>query len=134
MGVEKSKRPQLYVGERTQPIKQTSSTQLSTTAAGVPPVLDTMKTHAIASTSTASPAYFFLDNPKPGDYVQIGINTIASSSQSPLKVQTRGGQTFDGTNDVVTLSSAGASFCATALSTSRWLTWGGFGGALTTST
>lgn len=132
MGYDKNKRPDSGPG-RKQTVFAQSSTQLTGVLA---PVLKTPGAYSLSSTSTAAAALFTLDSPRPGDIVQAVVGTIASSSQSPLKIKTRqAGETFDGSSgDVISLSSAGCGVTLQALSTSRWGIIGIFGATVSTST
>lgn len=83
--------------------------------------------YALATTSTGAPVLLTVATPSKGggDILDIGVSAVASSSDAPFHLNTPSTDTtFDGTNDMLALSSAGSGVSLRSLSTSQWLVVG----------
>lgn len=75
----------------------------------------------IATTSTGAPVVFTLAAGEPGMRKVLGVDSLASSSDAPIHINAASSNvTFDGTNDMVTLSTNGSSIVVVARSSGRW--------------
>jgi len=126
MGIERIKRPLSRPWADEAPI--TTSTAAST-------ALLPRGTIALETTSTGSPVVYTLaDAPRPGRRVAITVKSLASSSDAPFHINAGAGRTFDGTNDMLALSTAGAGVSLVGLTTAQWGLTGSAGATLSTST
>ena len=90
---------------------------------------------SLATTSTGAPVVYTLSPQKLGDWLEIGVAAVASSSDAPLHINMASGVTLDGgTQDMITLSTAGSGVTLRAFSTSHFACVGTRGATFSTST
>ena len=126
MGFEKEQRPVTRQDTRHHAIVSATSDQ---TLAG------TLGIFSLESTSTGDDdgAIFTLNAPKARDEM-ILVAAVVAATSAPINVVASTGVTFDGTLDVLELTSSGAGCTLIALSTSRWQITGNFGATLVAAT
>jgi len=131
MGYGKSRRPNYGYGtDRTRGF--TVSTAASTALA--PRGLHILVT---AQTSSETSDVYTLLAPKAGDQIEMVAKTVASSSVSPIHINSAAMFSYSSAStghDMVTLSSAGAAFSAIAYSSSEWMVTGIRAATFSTST
>ena len=95
----------------------------------------TLGLFSLESTSTGDDtgAIFTLNDPKVGDEMML-IAAVVAATSAPINVVASTGFTFDGTLDVLELTSSGAGCTLLALSTNRWQLTGNFGATLVATT
>jgi len=130
MGYEKAQRP-LFMGSASFSIASATSAGTTILPRGVT---------QLNSTSTGVNVVMSLGAPRVGkkagfSHVTLVVNAIGDTTGGPFHIEAASsGITFDGTNDMVALSSVGASISLIAFSTSRWLVTSGNGFVLGAST
>ena len=135
MGYEKRKRPLDTRTNSAEPDVKFGFLRVADVAsAAVSTALSPRGVYGLTSTSTGAAVVWTVKTPTAGDVLEVAISSIGSSSGAPFHVNAGSGVTFDGTNDMITMSTAGAGFSLRALSTARWLMVGNFGATLSTST
>lgn len=92
---------------------------------------------ALNSTSTGAPDVYTLAAPSTGggDFFSVTVEALGSSSDAPQHINASSSNvTFDGANDMLVLSTAGAGASMYSLSSSRWLIIGNFNATFAAST
>lgn len=90
---------------------------------------------SLESTSTGAPVVYTLEAPAEGDFLAFNVQSVGSSSDAPFHINAGSGVFFSAsTNDMVTLSSAGAGITLIGRSSSQWMPVGEVDATLSTST
>lgn len=134
MGYEKFKRP---IDARTgaSPDLRMEEFQVGvTTSTAASTALADRGAISLESTSTGAPVVYTLEAPAEGDFLAFSVDSVGSSSDAPFHVNAGSGVTFDGSNDMVTLSSAGAGITLIGRSSSQWMPVGEVSATLASST
>lgn len=131
MGYVKERRPR-----RTPDTSRITGVSLTTS---VSTSLEPRGVYALQTSATSSeaPVVYTLQNPKPGDVLEMVALTLVSSSVAPFHVNSPAifsHATASTGHDMVSLSTQGASFRAIARTSSAWLVTAVRGATFSTST